>query len=189
MARARTIKPGFFTNDALAELRPLVRLLYAGLWTLADREGRLPDRPKKIKAEIMAYDSLDVDSALAQLTTAGFLIRYEVDGQRYIQVDNWLKHQHPHPREDPSAIPPVPAMQQASMDDAWSMHDGENRPQNVPRSGSGPEKVGTGPSRTSSSSSSGTSSSFPSGAAAAAAAGVRKNSELRDAALNAVRGA
>ena len=108
MARARSIKPGFFANDDLAEMRPLVRLLFAGLWCLADREGRLLDRPKKIKADVMAYDTLNIEAALRQLAAAGFIVRYEVDGQRIIQVCNWLKHQHPHPQEVPSELPPPP---------------------------------------------------------------------------------
>ena len=52
MARARNIKPGFFTNDELVELPFATRLLFIGLWTIADREGRMVDRPKKIKMEI-----------------------------------------------------------------------------------------------------------------------------------------
>jgi hypothetical protein len=34
----------------------MVRLLFTGLWCLADREGRLEDRPAEIKAEIFSYD-------------------------------------------------------------------------------------------------------------------------------------
>jgi len=48
MARSRNIKPGFFRNEMLAECSPLARLLFAGLWCLADRFGRLEDRPKRI---------------------------------------------------------------------------------------------------------------------------------------------
>ena len=44
--RARNIKPGFFKNDALAELDFAGRLLFIGLWGIADRAGRLEDRPK-----------------------------------------------------------------------------------------------------------------------------------------------
>ena len=54
--RARNIKPGFFKNDTLAELEFAARLLFIGLWGLADRAGRLEDRPKKIKAEVFPYD-------------------------------------------------------------------------------------------------------------------------------------
>lgn len=52
MARMRTIKPGFFTDEELVELPFEVRLLFVGLWTLADREGRLTDKPKQIKMAI-----------------------------------------------------------------------------------------------------------------------------------------
>lgn len=105
MARARNIKPGFFTNDALAEVSPLARILFAGLWCFADREGRLNDRPKKIKAEILPYDECNTDELLEDLAKHGFLIRYEVDGAKYIQVVNFDKHQNPHVKEQASEIP------------------------------------------------------------------------------------
>lgn len=117
MARARTIKLGFFTNDQLGELPMGTRLVFAGLWPIADREGRLLDRPKKIKAEVMPYDDIDVDCALQQLADAGFVLRYQVDGQACIQIVNWSKHQNPHPREAPSEIPPpLPLLDQQRLD-------------------------------------------------------------------------
>ena len=65
--RARNIKPGFFKNEDLAECSPWARLCFAGLWTLADRDGRLEDRPKRIKAELFAFDAVDVDPLLGEL--------------------------------------------------------------------------------------------------------------------------
>lgn len=105
MARSRNIKPGFFTNDLLAEVDPLGRLLFAGLWTLADREGRLEDRPKRIKVQTLPYDNCNMDDLLDQLQEYGFVLRYEVDGNRYIQIVNWDKHQNPHIKEAASEIP------------------------------------------------------------------------------------
>lgn len=105
MARARNIKPGFFKNEVLAELTPLTRLLFAGLWCLADREGRLEDRPKRIKADIFPYDNCNVDKKLNHLRDKGFVLRYQVDGERYIQVLNFNKHQNPHIKEQASLIP------------------------------------------------------------------------------------
>ena len=105
MARARNIKPGFFKNEELAELQPECRLLFIGLWTLADREGRLEDRPKRIKAEIFAFDSFDIDSMLSELRDRKFLVRYEANGGRFIQITNFVKHQDPHYRERASEIP------------------------------------------------------------------------------------
>ena len=77
MARARNIKPGFFDNEILGELPALTRLLFIGLWCLADREGRLQDRPKRIKKELLGYDDVtadDVDTMLQQLNAVFFFL-------------------------------------------------------------------------------------------------------------------
>ena len=63
MARSRNIKPAFFLNDDLAEKNcALGRLLFIGLWTLADYRGNLEWRAGKIKAQLLPYDSCDVNS-------------------------------------------------------------------------------------------------------------------------------
>jgi hypothetical protein len=108
MARIRSIKPGFFTNDQLAEVDPLGRILFAGLWCHADRAGRLEDRPRKIKAEVLPYDDCDVDGLLSTLAASGFIVRYEVAGVRLIQVVNFEKHQTPNIKEIASTLPPPP---------------------------------------------------------------------------------
>jgi len=105
MARARNLKPSFFTNDILAEVPALGRLLFQGLWCVADREGRLADRPRKLKAEILPYDDCDVEAMLCMLAERGFIQRYQVDGERFIQVVNFTKHQNPHVKESASSIP------------------------------------------------------------------------------------
>lgn len=105
MARSRNIKPGFFTNDELAECQPLARILFAGLWTIADKEGRLDDRPKKIKVMVLPFDDADCDVLLQQLHQHKFINRYQVNGGSYIQISNWKKHQNPHCKEAASEIP------------------------------------------------------------------------------------
>lgn len=105
MARTRHIKPGFFKNEELAECDPLARLLFAGLWTIADREGRLEDRPKRIKADLLPYDTADVDNLLTQLANSGFIQRYKAGSQSYIQISRFVEHQQPHYKEDASKIP------------------------------------------------------------------------------------
>ncbi|HEC1650031.1 TPA: HNH endonuclease [Yersinia enterocolitica] len=105
MARSRNIKPGFFTNDELAECSPYARLLFAGLWTIADREGRGEDRPKKIKVLVLPFDDVNVDELLETLSSKGFIRRYKVDGDSYFQISNWAKHQNPHHKEIASVIP------------------------------------------------------------------------------------
>lgn len=105
MARARNLKPQFFTDDKLAELPPLARILFAGLWCIADRAGRLEDRPKRIKAEVLPYDNVNVDRFLTALADAGFIVRYAVGEARYIEVRRFSRHQNPHVKEPPSTIP------------------------------------------------------------------------------------
>src|SRR5262245_12335318 len=105
MARIRSLKIGFFTNEHLAQLSPWHRLLFEGLWILADREGRLEDRPIRIKAQLFPYDVLDVDPMLGDLHDHGFITRYEVDGVRYLAVVHFKRHQRPKSDETESLIP------------------------------------------------------------------------------------
>lgn len=105
MARARNIKPGVFRNEMLVERPIAVRLLFIGLWTLADREGRLENKPRKIKLEIFPYDDVDVTDLLRQLEEDEFISTYEADGKLVIQIENFLKHQTPHGTEKDSELP------------------------------------------------------------------------------------
>ncbi|GHV17771.1 hypothetical protein FACS189425_04770 [Clostridia bacterium] len=131
MARARNIKPGFFLNDELSSLPFEDRLLFIGLWTLADRRGRLEDRPKRIKAAIFPYDGVDVEAMLQALADSPerFIVRYEVDGTRYIQVTNFERHQSPHKNEVDSNIP-APELHGASTVQALELY-GATRAESV----------------------------------------------------------
>ena len=118
MARTRDLKPGFFDDEDLATKSAFARLLFAGLFVLADRSGRLEDRPMKIRAAIFPYEPLtDVEGLLAELeqpkrhgqTSASLITRYiGQDGRRYLQVNNFGKHQHFHPKEMASKLPGPP---------------------------------------------------------------------------------
>lgn len=103
--RSRNIKPGFFKNELIAQLDPLNRLLFVALWCLADREGRLENRPLRIKAEAFPYDSLDIALAVLELEKKGLINIYTIDGNSYINIPNFKKHQRPHVRESKSDLP------------------------------------------------------------------------------------
>lgn len=106
LARSRNIKPSIMDNEKLAECAPLTRLLFVYLWMLADREGRLEDRPKRIAAQALAYDRVaDVGIMLDDLQAAGFITRYTTDSTACIQIINFTKHQSPHVREVASVLP------------------------------------------------------------------------------------
>ncbi len=114
MARSRTIKPSFFTDDELGDCSPLARLLFAGLWTQADKRGRLEDRPRQLKVQILPYDDCKVDELLVELVQHRFISRYVVGSNQFIQVVNFEKHQHCHVNEAESTIP-APESDGASM--------------------------------------------------------------------------
>ena len=108
MARARNIKPSIMDNEDLAELEPITRLLFIYLWMLADREGRLEDRPKRIAAQALAYDrQANVAEMLSSLEASGFVTRYTAKGMALIQINAFAKHQSPHIRESASALPSI----------------------------------------------------------------------------------
>ena len=106
MARARNIKPGLFKNEILGVADPLYTILFEGLWVLADRDGRLEDRPLRIKAETFPYrEGLDMEAMLDWLATNGFIERYESKGVKVIHILEFAKHQNPHKNEVASELP------------------------------------------------------------------------------------
>lgn len=106
--RSRNIKPGFFHNEELVECSFPARILFIGLWCLADREGYLEDRPKKIKIQVFPADPVDCEALLCELDEAALILRYEADGEKYIWIPGFRAHQNPHRREKPSEFPPHP---------------------------------------------------------------------------------
>jgi len=127
MARARNIKPGFFRNADLVELPYEARLLFIGLWTIADRKGRLEDRPKQIKMELFPADNLDCDALLDELVKIGVVTRYQHGDSRYLQVVNFERHQNPHKDEKASSIP-GPCDDDAETLDAQGVHGASTVP-------------------------------------------------------------
>lgn len=105
MARSRNIKPAFFKNEDLAEVDAAGRLLFIGLWTLADRNGLLEYRPKRIRAEIFPYEpETDVNGYITVLARLGFIHELSDGNNDYILIVNFTKHQNPHHTEK-TALP------------------------------------------------------------------------------------
>jgi len=133
MARIRYIKPDFFDDEDLAELPCEIRLFFAGLWCYADKAGRLEDRPLKLKVKIMPYSpDFDAEKALQILSQhkkhspdkSPFIVRYEVENNKYIQILKWEKHQKPHHTEAESVIPPMPISNKESSKESMGMEKG-----------------------------------------------------------------
>lgn len=102
---ARHLTKEFFLNERLAEVSTIGRLFFMGLCALADREGRLEDRPRRLKKELLPYDEADGEALLAELSAHGLLSRYTADGRFYLAITGWRQWQKPSYREAASAIP------------------------------------------------------------------------------------
>ncbi len=126
MARSRTVKPGFFLNEHLAVKSSNARLLFIGLLQQADCEGRLEDRPLRLKAAIFPYEEADVEALLEELASGPekFIVRYQVSGQRYIAIPTFAKHQNPHSKER-QAGSRIPAFQCGDVTGPLLGHDGD----------------------------------------------------------------
>jgi len=105
MARTRNIKPGFFKNEDVASCDPVARLLFAGLWTLADADGRMEYRPLRIKAELFPYDSFDIVPMFGQLVARGLVVIYQVGGGTFLEIPRFRLHQRCHPSEASEGFP------------------------------------------------------------------------------------
>lgn len=99
MARKRMIDPSFWIDEKLGTVEPIVRLLFMGLISQADDEGRLNGHPSLVKSLIFPYDhEIQLDNVEEWLSLLAaperkVIQRYEVNNQKYILITNFKKHQ------------------------------------------------------------------------------------------------
>lgn len=105
MARIRTIKPEFFTDEDMVDMTPLARLLYIALWCEADREGRLEWKLKTLKWKYLPADDCDIQCIAKELTDAGKIVTYTAEDGDYAVIPAFNKHQHINTREAASKLP------------------------------------------------------------------------------------
>lgn len=101
MARIRTIKPDFWTDETLGECSPTSRLLFVGTWNLADDHGNLERSSKQLKAQLFPYDVIDVEPHVQELLSAGVLIEYAVAGKKYLHIKGFGRHQKVEKKSSP----------------------------------------------------------------------------------------
>lgn len=137
MARIRTIKPDFFFDEKITELDHKARLAFIGLWCYADKEGKMEDKPKVLKAKLFPYENIDFDKILTVLADVNMISRYAVEGKNFLIINNFQKHQRPHHTEKKSEIPDFNGI--ITVKDP--LEDGEEK---VGKEGKGKEGKGKG---------------------------------------------
>ncbi len=109
MARIRSIKPDFWTNEKVLECSPIARLLFIGMWNFADDTGRLQFSPKTLKAQIFPSDDLtfaDIARMIDELSSNGLLLVYYVEDIGYLSIIGWNHQKIDRPQK--SKYPPPP---------------------------------------------------------------------------------
>jgi hypothetical protein len=113
--RIRTIKPALWDHERLGGCSDAARLLFIGLVSHADDEGRGRATLAFLKARIWAYADktlAEVQSAIDELAAVvdrdgPLVLFYEVAGERYYSLPSWGRNQLIS-RKTPSKLPPPP---------------------------------------------------------------------------------
>lgn len=105
MARQRMLHPDFFTDPKVVRCSAFARLLFQGLWCLADREGRLEADPLALKLRLLPADNCDIEALLVELEAQRLVVRYGADGRPLVYLPGFTKRQRPHPKEPKSELP------------------------------------------------------------------------------------
>lgn len=100
MMKIRSIRPEFFADPTMADLDPLARLLYIGLWCYVDDDGRGEWLPKQIDGQIFPLEDVDIHALLEQLVRSERIIRYTDGDREYFYIPTIPSHQKPNRRYD-----------------------------------------------------------------------------------------
>lgn len=94
--RIRSIKPEFWQSESVGRLTRDARLVFVGLWSLADDHGRFRADPRFIAGQLFPYDddgAKVVSRALASLREEGCVVLYESEASHYGAIPGWSRHQ------------------------------------------------------------------------------------------------
>ena len=121
MPRIRNVKPEFFNDPDVADLPPLCRLFYIGLWVHADKMGRVKECARTLRAQILPYEGIEaiklVEGYIDILAKdkkysnrkRPFVRRYTgEDGERMLEILSFTEHQYANPKERESKLPAPP---------------------------------------------------------------------------------
>jgi hypothetical protein len=126
MARIRTIKPEFWSDDTVTECSLSARLLFIGMWNFADDAGNLDRSHKQIKTRVFPIDNINCEPLIQELLTQGLIVEYSVEGQKYLHIPGFAKHQLIN-RPSKPVVPPFQESlrtQGTLTEPSMSTHDG-----------------------------------------------------------------
>lgn len=110
MARKRLISPEIWESQSFGELTILAKILFIGMISQADDDGKGILSAQFLKSRILPYDEVrvaEVDKALKEIGHKTSTRYYEVEGKNYYIFENWKKWQMIN-RPTPSKLPDPP---------------------------------------------------------------------------------
>lgn len=93
MARIRTVKPEFWTDERLTECSMSARLMFIGMLNFSDDNGNQAYSAKRLKMQIFPADAVDTQPLINELLAHGVIIEYSVNSEKYLHIKGFLKHQ------------------------------------------------------------------------------------------------
>lgn len=97
MARIRTVKPEFWSDEKLASVSRDARLLFVALFNMAEDHGVARGNPAYVRSQAFPYDD-DVTPAavagwLTELERAGVVRRFTKEKEAFLFIVNFGRHQ------------------------------------------------------------------------------------------------
>lgn len=87
------IDPNIWQSEDFSKLSTLAKLVFIGLFSLADDEGRGRCNPVYLKSTLFPYEegirSADIDKTLSEISSNMSVIFYSCDGSSYYSLYNW----------------------------------------------------------------------------------------------------
>lgn len=89
------LDPDFFLDEEVAKISPLARILYTGLWCLADDHfATIPNSPDWIRAQILPYEKeVKIEDLLKELQRIDKIRPFVSNGKNYYYIKNFHRYQ------------------------------------------------------------------------------------------------
>jgi len=112
MARIRSLKPSFWTDERVIDCTRDARLLLLGMISHADDDGRLVGSGPALIGVVFPHDDVtvrQVERWRDELADVGLICVYAAGRGTYVSLPGWGKHQR-IPKRYPSTLPTPPEL-------------------------------------------------------------------------------
>lgn len=107
MPTRRMIEPAIWQSESIGRLTIRQRLMFIGMFSNADDQGRLRASAPVIRSMIFPFDDIsieDIETDILKIASENCIMLYGSNGSRFAQVINWWVYQTPQ-WAYPSKIP------------------------------------------------------------------------------------